>query len=442
MAIEMRFNNGTTTFDLGLDAGVGLLNYRPSPAARGARSVREPLALLFVGGQETARENMQAFARFLYLAPESQEERVAIPLLYIEMRDSGGDWWRSEVRNVDADLSDQALDTEYAAGMFVVQASIEREPFFEGPLTPIGLKNNNTFGVYDLNPVQIWNANDSGKDNFVEYEAASIIGDLPAPIQLTITNTFNDADAMYDIYVGLNIFSDPENFNPILEAEDADFKYGGATPTLNVAFSGGYFVTLSWNVQTVVDLLKWDLDAGFLSQCNGGRFKVLVRRDGLTFTQLRVKVTDGVTEYFVGDWVSPLSAMQLIELSAVKLPPYNVGVAGVAGLELVVQARRQIPGTHTETIDFVQLTPLDGYRRLIETAYGVAYTETFVDDAIEGNLYTGSNKVRTHRPEGTLLLQPNRLGRLCFLWTGATGDADYLRTATVQLSYRPRRRAL
>ena len=94
-------------------------------------------------------------------------------------------------------------------------------------------------------------------------------------------------------------------------------------------------------------------------------------------------------------------------------------------------------------IDFIQLTPADGYRELKTASYDVPYEYRIIDDGIGEYLYVddgaGADKAGIMTGYGApIQVWPGRNQRLYFLMN----PDEIARTLSVKVFYRPRRRSL
>ena len=99
-------------------------------------------------------------------------------------------------------------------------------------------------------------------------------------------------------------------------------------------------------------------------------------------------------------------------------------------------------------LDFLQITPLDGWRMLECAGYGVVENSRMIDDAMNETKYiddgSGDNKAGILVGYGNPIhLYPGKDQRLYFLMHSHTANiAEILRTISVKLFYRPRRKTL
>jgi len=192
-----------------------------------------------------------------------------------------------------------------------------------------------------------------------------------------------------------------------------------------------------------VDLLTWTLSTELLNKLAGRYVRIIGNITGSvsSSTWLRFKVKFALTTIWEGP-LTLLGTISLQELVSMRLPPYLVGAGDLYPLDLVLSAKSSV--SHSFELDFLQLTPLDGWRKLTHKGYGLGYEARIVDDAIDGYLYTDgwtpAGKTGHYVGYGEpILLQPGKLQRLYFLHMPQAGSFVIYRTLSVKIYYRPRR---
>lgn len=297
----------------------------------------------------------------------------------------------------------------------------------------------------DTSGVTVWNHDDSGTDhnNYLDIAAAEVTGDLPAPLRLEITNWTNSTNRANNVFVAHNVLSDPANFSHMLEAEAAS----GGTTTADTTCSNDSRKALSWTNTAESELLTWTLSTAVLNACRGNYFRLLARfatTPAYTDLWVRVRIKFSLTTIWEGPQVLLNNVYNLQDLGVLQLPPYLVGAGDIYPLNLVLYGQRNVSGTHSLSLDFVQLSPLDGWRKFSPRGYGLAYGVRLVDDGIEGQTYTEgwatAGKTGHYIGSGErIMVWPNARQRLYFLHDGISGVAAIDRTLRVQGFYRPRR---
>ncbi len=364
--------------------------------------------------------------------------------VYVEYRAAdSGDVYRSELLYGRVEPDPETGTAGWAAtGALRCTVLWQRRYYWEGARTELALDNTSTVSKA-TGGVTVYNHSDStaGHDNYVDIAAADVGGVLPAPAEIALYNSYNSVARTYRAYIGNNVFAAPATFAHILEGENKSYVAGGAAATANADSSNGYYQIATWASDVETEALRWTLSAAFLATARGNRFRLLARVAAGTSTGVRVtaKVTLAALTT-VAEAPEVEVETGLCDLGVLQLPPWLTGQTDLYELSLALYTR--LTGGGSLYLDYVQLTPLDGYRMLVPRGYGMAYTTTLVDDGITRTLYVdwgSSAKTGHYIGHGApLLLFPARAQRLYFLFTNSSGGTDIVRTHTVRVYYRPR----
>ncbi|HXF62561.1 MAG TPA: hypothetical protein VNK95_13150, partial [Caldilineaceae bacterium] len=262
------------TPDLSEQEATALLRSGGEVTALARRNVTESASVILVGS--TATMLAQARALEALFAVEEAERRIAADKLYVEFRaEASGDIYRSEILAGRVEWPNQPLSPRLAGGAVELVVIWKRRYFWEDTaLRTLPLSNGN--GTNVATGLTVYNHNDAdvGHDNFVDIAAGSVAGVLPTPARILMRNTTGVSYSPTDIYIGHNVQSAPNSFNPVLEAENSGA--GGA----NVAFgeaSNGFYRAVSWAGSAAVWAYWWTLSAAQLAQAAGNYFRVLAR---------------------------------------------------------------------------------------------------------------------------------------------------------------------
>jgi len=355
------------------------------------------------------------------------------------------DAWRTRI--VDgAILFNSKLDPNFRSGRLKATITIEHLAWWEGPEAQIPLTNangtNNTSGLTVKNCGDLTGTAPTKRDNTVNVAAASVIGDLPAATRLEITNTYNDPSDAGHFLLGHNVYSSPGSFAHILEGEDA----ATGTVLTNASYSGGEAMEFDWNDTAEALAYSWTLPTSLLNTLRGSYIRVLAKfspapSDSL-WVRLRIKVS--VTTLWDGSQVLLSSGGEVQELATLRLPPYLLKTGNLFPLTLQMTVMNTFTGAHWTVLDFLQITPVDSWRKLYSAGYYLPYLVKLVDDGIDGLIFTEDgtsgklgNYIGYNNP---IKLIPGADQKIYFLWESASGTTWNDRTASVKLYYRPRRR--
>ncbi len=329
---------------------------------------------------------------------------------------------------------------------------VTHAPWWEGAEAQLPLTNGN--GTNNISGLTIYSHDDggAGHDNYVSINAADVDGDLPGATRLQLLNNYA-TDRVYDIWIGHN-WTDPGNLAHILEAENAS---GGSSGSDASCSNGSYrHITLLSGVDT--SLFTWSLGASFWNACKGRPFKILCRfYDGntqflsnLSSIRWQLKLVYTATNIWESSWIStdPDRTILIRDLFTLRLPPWLPSQTGLNAIDMTLMARQDTGISLDAGIDFLQATPVDGWRYIQHIGYGTEQNRRIMDDGINGDLYTddgaGTGKLGILVGYGQpIMVYPNKLQRLYFLMHSHLGNqAEIARTLSVKLYYRPRRRNL
>lgn len=450
MAHVLRITDGTTTVTF-TSSPMKIMEYAPQVSMDGS-DVQETARIDFNSAtQATNFANIQAVNNLLAQARNYQNSETGARV-YVEF-DPGasGTTYRSLVKGGSVHPDPEMIKNKYFNHKNLIM-DIEwiRQPFWEGPLTQIPLTNssatNNTTGI------TITNSYDSTAQNYVDIDDAAVIGDLPAPVKIQMENTKSGAAGTTEIYIWHNVYSTPPSFNPILEGEDA---YGSTVTDsgADATSSSDLYTTLAWTALVETVIAEWTISSALATNAAGGRFAVLARwRGAFPYTNAWIRcelnTSTGVV-LWLGNLTLISSTRELALLDVIRLPPYLFGQASIKEIALQLRGYRNQSGTHSITLDYLQLSPISGdagWRRFLSLAAGIAYQEFFVQDDTDNFIYridTGSKLISEFSSfGGPILLVPGKDQRLYFNSCDSAGAAKVDQTWKIKAWYRPRRNAL
>ena len=323
------------------------------------------------------------------------------------------------------------------------------------------LKQSNLNGANLTGGINVYNCNDASgsspnkRCNYVDYAAADVDGDLPAPIHLQMIPQ-GSSPTIPTLFLGLQWYKSSAYAGSRLVGSFTHI-YELGTSNAAAAASGGSFQRLSWSGLTE-QTLRVAVTAG-VNTLAGLFYAPIVRLhnalasgeklwmwwefryyDGSAYQKLsetsKVYVADG--DNYLG----------LLQFGAMQLPPWGSWFLTARPVTLVVELHYQslVNSSHQVDVDFVQLTPQQSFHvlRPLMDAPGVV---EIVDNMIENRVYgigaAGSTTGVKSQLEfaGRIELMPGVANRLIFLWCDEQ-SMDITWYMTVQAWYRPRRRSL
>ena len=436
MAVLLRLNQGGTTYSL-TSGDVLTLGYTPRVGSAGEPTVVDSIELLLYGATAAdVQTAAQTIDRYRVEARARQADEAGTRV-YLEMQlDADSEYWRSEILDGRLEFPDGALDTQATREMRMVLV-VERLNFWESGEAELPISTSvsgagtggKTVGNHDDADAV------ASSHNWVQIAAGQVGGALPTPARITLANATASNQDYRNLYIGLNARSDPANFTHVIEAETAAPSYGSSVSLSSC--SGGAYLSTSVAGSTFV---QWTLPAATLQKVQGRFCRLLARFAsvvGACYVRPVVRDGDGVIDLFVGDEIRVDSAVPIWDLGAVPLPP-SAGAVTWSDLTLLLMLRST---SSTLGIDFIQLTPLDGYGHIRQRGNYLPPGGVITIDGIEGIVYGGGAPIYTPIRQ-QLLLQPNLLQRLYFLHDEGTGAPVITNTFTVRVYYRKRRQSL
>lgn len=445
---------GSTTLDL--NSGLNkLLEYTIRPGD-GVKNVTESAVVLMTGStianlitaiRNLERSNMIA----LRYGKIGAGDRA-----FLKFRPhSAADTFRSELFKIAVQPTDDPIwgfPSGWSNQLLRVTLAYTRAPFFElDTLTTIPLTNGNGSGL--TTGINVYDANDeSGSSpnkihNYVEMAAADILGSIPTPAHIQITNSF--AATARRFYIGHKAQGDPSNFTHWLEAESATLGTGVASAA-DADCSNGNKATVTNVPATERTLFTWTLTNTQASYILSQWIRFIARfedKPNNATCQARLTLLDSATLAVIGrtDWTALNTADVLQSLGTLIFSRNLQGQTTLGALKLVLSAKDSA-AICDFGLDVLMLMPIDGgdsfryLKPIDETLVAVpASTGVLVDNPIdyaepfvEGmqDVYSGYG--------GSIMLVPNTINRLYFMHDGGDASAAITRVISVIVKYRPR----
>jgi hypothetical protein len=452
MAFSMKLTNGTSTLaDLSGGTNCAILHGRGGwrPGVSEDDEVRDTIDLRLTGGMATIQTTINTIEQHLAQARRYEDTRMGYAV-YLEVRPhDAGDWYRSLV--LDGWVSSVNLDIAVTTGVTTCQFNLVRENYFEAstevqaPLTnPNGTNNTTGLKIYSCNDGTGTTGNK--RNNYVTIASGSVIGSLPSPARVELTNTYATGN-LSAVWIGQSI-DNATTLTEVLEAESAS----GVSSTVSSDSSGGYFVNKSMSQGVETDLLSWTLPDTLLDPAGGQWFHALLRTDNSNdrfYFRLKI-IKDGLLAW-QSDQVRPKNeyAHAIRDLFALRLPPSLPGQTGYGSVTLTLTGQQYEQASLDLWLDFLALVPSHGWRFIsTDNQLAVDQGHRIIDDGILRETYrdtgSGAGKTGLPQPSGDFIhLWPARDQRLFFwLHSDTTNTAEVDRTATIKIYYRPRRRTL
>lgn len=352
--------------------------------------------------------------------------------------------WQSPVLGGRAAYLDSG-SSDRTRGMQTLRLALVRPDYWEGAEQWAPLSNHNGSGV--TTGLQVENHQDDAHQNHVDVELGGVGGDLPAPARLELVHAETaPSRTITDLWMGAYLDSVHAPPGVILEGESATTELATSVVAASTA-SAGFYRRVSWLAAGEVELMAWTLSASLLGALAGRTVLPLVRfaapfPAGDVWVQLRVQAAAGAPAH-TSEWVLLKPGLGLQELPAMALPPWQLpGDTLPALLNLSLHATRGTSGSLSVDLDFIQLTPMDCWRKFTSTV-PLTYGTLLADDLPRRLCYTitAAGETVTHAAVGEpLIVWPGRNQRIHILHTPDPMAIDT--RMLVRLAYRPRRRVL
>jgi hypothetical protein len=445
MTMHLAVTDGTLTVAL-TDGITWPKDYRPL-TPRGDRATVDETAEMHFETIAIGRDKIRDLNRLFVQAARYHRTRQGSKVYVEHQPELGEMMYRSLLYGGRVDLDERTYHELWGADVMEADITWTRATYWEGELTQIPLTNGSA--TRTLANLTCYNHDDadSGHDNWANIDGLDVEGDLPTPLRLEITNNTDSGVStgeMRTVYVAMGVHNDPLNFVHMVEMED-ETQIATKTIVVDAGASGGEYGEYEWTDAGMTDLVKIQISNTVMSQAQGAYFRVLVRLHsdppaGCRY-QLSLWDTDNLT-IWDGPIIYGVDGDQLLDFGTVPLPPALIGSGLDMGeMFLVLSADANASGTHTLDMDWLQLTPLDGWRAHDSEA-SIPAGEGLFDDGIEGYAYHYDGSYGYNLPPArghAIHLLPGQDARLYVLQMGESGLAQILRSVALKAYYRPRR---
>ena len=282
-----------------------------------------------------------------------------------------------------------------------------------------------------------------GRYNYVDIEATAIEGDTPVPLNFSYSLLGCVVDTLW---VGQR-YGDLKVLSPQHWFDGGQWQaIAATTPTPAPGSSLESFLAVSWAGTAETALGFWFVDLAGLNIAEQNVFKPLLRiRDlnSLAAGELKLRLalynTAGTQVLWQGEpFMVSDTSQEILDLGAVEFP-YSNDPTGALSLgyttpRLAVLAQHRLSGTHNLQVDWLQLTPLTGYRKLVPPDALSIWGSGQLLDWQSASFLSHDYSAKT----GPLWVQPGRSTRLYCVWT-LKGEYHYYCRLTLSAFYYPRR---
>lgn len=424
---------------LNQSGGVGWMVHDYPMRSNGAETVTETLSLTVIGSSISDMQSRKAtLERLLDIANRrndirSPQYKTGDKTFLRITPDGDSTTWRAEIleARLEADASALIVWGNKKEGFRLTLTRTVWEDDTERAITIVNNNGTNSTGL------TVYNHEDggAGHDNFVQIAAAQITGSLPAPAIIKWKNSFGSGLYLSKYYFWNNAYATPNTLWYVLEGENALAGYGGASAA-DATMSNGNKWSISFTDTA-------EIRFGSMPYYAAGRPVHLLAH--IPFFSSGVYVKPELWDQAGVRSLTPNSSERLLTTDSHL---HDLGTLW-SGLRTSINVSNQLVlklrgiGSKSVDLDFIHLAGPDSFRQL-ETPgafYLVANLDTVIDDGVNDEHYVLTNAgsrydtVITHGEP--LMLFPNVDQRIGCLWTGVTMLPNW--TATLQLSYRPRK---
>ena len=245
---------------------------------------------------------------------------------------------------------------------------------------------------------------------------------LPIPLRL-VMEYISASDNLANLWVSQGINSNLGNAFGTLEDTQAVGGVNANDPTS----SNGTYRLCTWEGPQESELLYWPIPTAMSQACGGNFFKFLLKLSPVmayTDLSLKLKIRLAGTANTLGasNWKLLVPNLKLHELAVLRIPPNPLAdYSQAADMELVLTAKRGASGGSLG-VDFVQLLPLDGWRRYAAID-PIWHGATIEDDGRRKTLVTYGldlKQVNTHIGVGPgFSLAPGKRNIFFFNWSNS-----------------------
>lgn len=407
-------------------------------------NITETVELLVDGDYSTAADIQEKLEKFFEMTERYQLHRGGAQCYVYFRPGNTGTTWRSPVFTGSAQVGESAFKYEYNREYRTIYITWVRAYYWEDT-TLTTVDGSNTVDTSPTSPTQINPfTDDTPRANYVNIASSELDGSIPAPAHIEIENLFNDGTNLNSFWVGNQIFGEYDA-SLVLEAEDADYYAGTASPGSNADASGSAYQTATTTNSNLVDMFRWVLSSAVLDDLKGYKYKVIPvfwnAPDNDCLLNFAVKYENLTTLWAPQQkYITATEA----EMGTVQLPPWLPGETSQYELYFNLQAEKS--GGTTIHLDAVYLIPMASYAKYAPRGYGLPYQSTLVDDPYlipyASSVYmidTSGDKSGIYIKTGDgVYLDPNRHNRLHFFMTKASGKIEGDVTCDVTIKFRKR----
>ena len=363
---------------------------------------------------------------------------------------------QNAVLQLTADSRSEAYESRLYSGNFTWMAGslqpkgigllleLERDDFWELPLRSIPLSNR--YGSQVVDGLRVDNRLDALGENHVFWPADAVIGDMPAALQIRLTNDRQEGLEIDSLYLGSSraCYQDL----PVLEGEAAASSENFSV-IADSSCNGAACGRVQWSSSEELELFSWQIAGEQLVSFAGTVLRPLLRfPDANSYPPdiwLRWVIRQGATVYqSAASPVQPGAAFQI--LPDIRMPALPYGYEVAADVQVLLFGRSLVDDP-AMTLDAVFLMGLDGWQHLEPLEGGLfAYGSAMVaDSSLDFPLLVAldnQSSKRVYRFNGHGIRTTPLEAQAIQVAAVRNGSMPLDAALHVQVSYRPRVRVL
>lgn len=297
-------------------------------------------------------------------------------------------------------LNGIARFTKFTPGEQLLELVFTRRYYFENVTETAVPCGGTTSGL------NVYNYTNGGNSNHFQIDTTVIGGDLPTAIRWeVVVNTVGVGEYVEHLRIGA-FRSISGSFPLMFEGESGTLHPSGSGSNQSETGASGGSVkrtsVISFVDQagviplTSYNILNWTISAADSSAINGRSVRPVIRIGSTLPADVQMWVVSSTANFAyssIGDYVA-LNVISdggnIIEFPAIEVPPRSVLTTGsdtAAPVTLALYARKMSAGSANIDIDFLQLMPTDGWRKMIPICTAA---NTVHDDPYNGFQFTRS----------------------------------------------------
>lgn len=319
---------------------------------------------------------------------------------------------------------------------------ITRVGYWEDSETELPLSNTSASGVAATGGRTIYNydGTTTGHDNWVKIDSASIVGRIPAPIKVKLTNTTGSVQSYKHLHIGVNALADSSMSHQI-EGESAYVLSDGSSVASGSASNGNLWRVT--NVDTTTRRISFTFNAALMQKTQGRYFRIFGRflaSGSGVYAKITLRSgSDTGALLAEGNEVLLSGSYDIKDLGTLPLPAGGYNPAS-EDIWFVIELRAAT--TQTVDLDFLQLYPTESYRYITQSGETLSANDMIYDNQIDypNQIYAEDATLNRRRmlyaAMGRTYVYPNRDNRIYVLYDGAS--VVHTNTFSIRAWYRPR----